>query len=97
MAGKKQLSPVHVVTDADSPHLPSVSRASSRLDELRALRAVLAAHIDNPETHARDLAALSRQIRDVSKEIEDLEPVEAEVSVDDDGNRGDSPFRLEAI
>lgn len=61
------------------------------------MRRVLAAHIDNPNTLARDLAALVRQLRDISKEIEDLEPVEVEVSVNDDGNRDDAPFRLEAI
>lgn len=61
------------------------------------MRRVLAVHIDNPNTLARDLAALVRQLRDISKEIEDLEPVEVEVSVNDDGNRDDAPFRLEAI
>lgn len=97
MAGKKQLPPVRVVSEGETPPVATVSGSESRLDELRAMRRVLAAHIDSDNTLARDLAALVRQLRDISKEIEDLEPVEAEVSVDDDGNRGDSPFRLEAI
>lgn len=97
MAGKKQLPPVRVVSDSETPPVSTVSGSASRLDELRAMRRVLAAHIDSDYTLARDLAALVRQLRDISKEIEDLEPVEAEVSVNDDGNRGDSPFRLEAI
>jgi thiamine monophosphate kinase len=76
----------------------TVSGAESRLEELKALRRVLAAHIDNPDTLARDLAALSRQLRDVSKEIEELEPPEDEVSADDDdAGTSDAPFRLEAI
>lgn len=97
MAGKKQLPPVRVVSEGETPPVVTVSGSASRLDELRAMRRVLAAHVDSPNTLARDLAALVRQLRDISKEIEDLEPVEAEVSVNDDGNRGDSPFRLEAI
>lgn len=97
MAGKKQLPPVRAVSEGETPPVMTVSGSGSRLDELRAMRRVLAAHIDSPNTLARDLAALVRQLRDISKEIEDLEPVEAEVSVNDDGNRSDSPFRLEAI
>ena len=97
MAGKRQLPPVRVVSEGDRPDFSTVSGAGSRLEELRAMRRVLAAHIDNENTLARDLAALVRQLRDISKEIEDLEPVEAEVSVNDDDDRSDAPFRLEAI
>ena len=88
MAGAKQLPPVPVPA--------SVAEADSRLGELRALRAVIAAHIDNENTLARDLAALSRQIREISKEIEELEAVEAVensgVSVNDDDGSDDAPF-----
>lgn len=97
MAGRKQLAPVSPILDPSNADPGTVSAASTRLNELRAMRRVLATRIDHPDTLARDLAALVRQLRDISKEIEDLEPVEAEVSVNDDGNRGDSPFRLEAI
>lgn len=98
MAGKKQLPPVRVVSEGDTPPSATVSAAETRLDELKALRRVLAGHIDNPNTLARDLAALSRQIRDVSKEIEELEPPEDEVRADDDdAGTSDAPFRLEAI
>ncbi|GAA2545745.1 hypothetical protein HD598_002156 [Neomicrococcus aestuarii] len=47
------------------------------------MRRVLAAHIDNEQTLARDLAALMRQLREISKEIESIELVEAE-----DSNQG---------
>lgn len=102
MAGKKQLAPVRVVADDEHAPPQSYSAASAhgtRLDELRAMRRVLAAHIDNEDTLARDLAALMRQAREISKEIEDLEAIEAEagVSVDDAGSTEDTDFRLEAI
>lgn len=102
MAGKKQLPPVRVVEDGAKAPAQSYSAAASggsRLDELRAMRRVLAAHIDNPDTLARDLAALMRQAREISKEVEDLEAIELEAggSVDDDGSTEDAHFRLEAI
>lgn len=78
MAGKKQLPPVRIVREGDKAEPATVSNAETRLDELRAMRKVLAAHIDNENTQPRDLAALMRQAREISKEIEDLEVVEAE-------------------
>lgn len=105
MSGKKQLPPVRVVADGESAPPMNVSDAAAhgtRLDELRAMRRVLAAHIDNENTLARDLASLMRQAREVSKEIEELEAVEAandpEVVADESGDAtDDKPFRLEAI
>jgi hypothetical protein len=76
MAGKKQLSPVRLATEADVPAPPlSLSEAAergSRLDELKALRRILIAHMENENTLARDLAALTRQVREISKEIDEL-------------------------
>lgn len=99
MAGKKQLPPVKIVQEGDSVPPSTVSSSVTRLDELRAMRRVLAGHIDSENTLARDLAPLMRQAREISKEIEDLEAIEAEagVSVDDGGSTEDSDFRLEAI
>ena len=102
MAGKKQLPPVRVVTDGEKAPPQSLSeaaRAGSRLDELRAMRRVLAAHIDNENTLARDLAPLMRQVREISKEIEELEAIEAERAKDtevQDGNIS-TAWRPEAI
>ena len=99
MAGKKQLPPVKIVRDGEAAPPIKVSDAVTRLDELRAMRRVLAAHIDSENTLARDLAALMRQAREISKEIEDLEAIELEAggSVDDDGSTEDAHFKLEAI
>ena len=92
MAGKKQLPPVRVLEGK------GVAAAESRLEELRAMRRVLAAHIDSENTLARDLAPLMRQAREISVEIEQLEAREAESeAVVDDSADGSSPFRLEAI
>lgn len=102
MSSAKRLPPVRVVSDGESAPPQSFSDAAergTRLDELRAMRRVIGAHIDSPNTLARDLAALMRQAREISKEIEELEGAEAsaEVSVNDDGTTDDAPFRLEAI
>lgn len=42
----------------------------SRLEELRAMRRRLAVALDDPNTPARDLAALSRRQLEIGKEIE---------------------------
>lgn len=104
MAGKKQLSPVRVATDEDAviSTLSGAFSSGTRLDELKAMYRVLAAHIDSENTLARDLAALMRQAREISKEIEDLEAREAEESVEVDGggvlgDSADVPWRPEAI
>lgn len=102
MAGKKQLPPVRILSDGEAAPPQSYSEAAARgtrLDELRAMRRVLAAHIDNPDTLARDLAALMRQAREISVEVEDLEAVEAEAGggAHDYGSTDDADFKLEAI
>ena len=81
MAGKKQLPPAWNPEGGGQEPPESYAAAiksGNRLEELKAMRQVLAAHIDNENTLARDLAALMRQAREISKEIEELEAVEAE-------------------
>lgn len=100
VAGKKQLPPVRVVQEGEkAPPATIASALGNRLDELRALRRVMAAHMDAEGILARDLAALSRQFRDVSVEIEELEAIEADagVGVDYGGSSEDAEFKLEAI
>ena len=99
MAGKKQLSPVHVARTEGDPAPVSVSAATTRLEELRALRNVIAARIDHPETLARDIAALSRQLRDISKEIEEMDAVERERRADLKyvGGASDEVWRPEVV
>jgi hypothetical protein len=59
-----------------------------RRDLLGALRARIAADIDNPNTPPRDLAALSRRLLEIAKEIEALD---AETKADDIGNAAATP------
>lgn len=69
----------------------SVSEAAesgNRLEELRAMRRVIARHLDSPDTLARDLAALTRRQMDISREIESLR---AEAEGDAVGQAADSP------
>lgn len=92
MAGRKQLRPVSA--DERAPVV------ESRLDKMRAQRAVLDAHIFNDQTLARDLAALIRQAREMDKEIESLEVQESEMlAKEDDATNGaeSARWRPEAI
>lgn len=91
MAGKKQLRPV-----APDERAPVVE---SRLEKMRAQRAVLDAHIFNDQTLARDLAALIRQAREMDKEIESMEIQESENRAQEDDFNGakSSKWRPEAI
>ncbi|AMS03244.1 terminase small subunit [Gordonia phage Lucky10] len=60
----------------------------SRLDELKAMRLRLARAIDDPNTPARDLAALTRRQLEIGREIEAIEIAEDEdksvIANDDD-------------
>ena len=58
MTGTRQLPPVWDVEIAADALPGTVADAPSRLDELRAMRHVMAKHVDNENTLARDLAAL---------------------------------------
>ena len=77
MAGKKQLPPVRLATDADKPvppkSLSDAFEADDRLQELQAKRRILIAHIESPNTLARDLAALMRRDDELAKQIDDLQ------------------------
>lgn len=99
MAGKKQLRPVRPDERAAPSTVMGAAEQGSRLDELRAMRRVLAAHIDSDQTLARDLAPLMRQAREISKEIESLEiqASEAQYQGDDAGDATDAEWRPQAI
>lgn len=91
MAGKKQLPPVRLATDSDKPVPPkSLSKAfesDDRLQELQAKRRILIAHIEHPNTLARDLAALMRRDDELAKQIDDIRH---EDDVDDIGRAADT-------
>lgn len=50
----------------------SATESDDRVGELVAMRRVVARAIDNPDTSARDLAALTRRLTEISKELESL-------------------------
>lgn len=89
----------------DSPSQPkppmSVSDAAesgTRLDELRAMRAVIARAIDSDKTAPRDLSSLSRRQMELSREIEALRVEEAEEAKKAaESNVTDQEWRPQAI
>ena len=89
MAARKHLT---AVGDSPAPKVVmSVSEAAesgSRIAELRAMRRVIARRLDDEDTAARDLAALSKRQMDISREIEELM---AEEEGDELGKAADSP------
>ena len=62
---------------------PTVSKAEGRLEELVAMRAVMAKALDAEDTPARELPALVRRMIECSELIESLEVREAEAREDE--------------
>jgi hypothetical protein len=72
-----------VAPDEQPPREPARSileaaEQGSRLDELKAMRRRIARAMEDPNTPARDLAALSRRQLEIGKEIEAIEIAEEE-------------------
>ena len=72
-------------TPARPVTLPDVVATGDRRASLEALRDHLARQLANPET--RDHAALSRQLREVIREIDELPTLQQESTLDDLANR----------
>ena len=68
----------------------------SRIDELVQMRRVIARAIDNENTSARDLAALTRRQIELSNEIEALKRQRAEEATDA-ADTADEAFDAQAI
>ena len=66
----------------------SAAEGGSRRELLVALRARIATGIDNPNTPARDLAALSLRLLDIARELELLDAAE---KADDIGEAAATP------
>lgn len=66
----------------------AAAAGGSRRELLVALRARIAADIDNPNTPSRDLAALSRRLLEIARELEMLA---AQDKVDDIGEAAATP------
>lgn len=92
---------LRAVTDGDVPIPPmsvfDAAESGSRLEELRAIRAVLARAIDDSNTSPRDLAALTRRQIEVSREIEALKAEEVEEEKGSNGAIADAKWRPQAI
>lgn len=58
------------------------ARSGNTLDLLIATRERIATAVDDPSTQPRDLAALTRRLMDIAKEIESIETEESEESED---------------
>ncbi len=72
------------------------AEAGNRLEELRSMRRRIARALDDVNTPARDLAALSRRQIEIGREVEALE-----LRVREDAERGevvsDEPFDAAAV
>lgn len=62
---------------------PTVSTAKTRLEEVDAMRRVLAVKIDDESTPARDLSPLVRRLEELSELSEKLAAIEAEAQKTD--------------
>lgn len=73
MAARKTLRAVKVDEKAEPKRPSTILEAAElgcRIEELRAMRRRIARALDDPNTPARDLAALSRRQLEIGKEIE---------------------------
>ena len=76
------MSSLTVVKDGPPPRrrkpatVQSAAEGGSRRELLTALRSRIATGIDNPNTPARDLAALSLRLLDIARELELLDAAE---------------------
>lgn len=89
MAARKALRAVTVDEKARPTSILEAAEQGSRIEELRAMRRRIARAMDDPNTPARDLAALSRRQLEIGKEIEAIMVSEDEdhsvvVSADDE-------------
>lgn len=91
--------PLRVVTEADVPPVLTVAEAAdtgSHRDLLVAMRTRIAKAVSDPECPPRDLAALTRRLQDVAKEIEALDLRAKEEGIDADGVE-DEAWNAEAL
>lgn len=96
---------LRAVDPDDFPHEPArrepmtiteASEAGDRLGILRCLQDTIAREIE-AGIPPRDLAALSRRLMEIAKEVDELEAVEADTEDAAHGQHGDEAFDEEAI
>lgn len=66
--------------------MSQAAESGSHRDLLVAMRERIARAVENPTTPPRDLAALSRRLQDIAREIEQIDARERQ-----EGERGDVP------
>lgn len=76
--------------------IADAAERGTRLDELIQMRRRLARALDDPNTPARDLAALSRRQLEISRDIETIQLQEAE-RVEDGDIGGDEEWDVAAV
>lgn len=79
-----------------SKTVTQAAQSGSEKELLVALRGRLATAVESPETPPRDLAALTRRLMDVSKELRGVEARESEEAVGGDVP-GDEEFDPETV
>jgi hypothetical protein len=95
MATRRSKPPLKVVTEPQDAQpsrraqtVKAAADSGTRRDLLVALRARIASDIDSPNTPPRDLAALSRRLLEIAREVEALD---AEAGSDDIGEAASTP------
>jgi hypothetical protein len=98
-------APLRAVADGEKPtprrprakNVVTAAATGSRLELLVSLRARIAKDVADPNTHPRDLAALSRRLTEIAKEIEAMETEYSEGEVATAADTADSGWRAEAL
>lgn len=72
-------------------------REDSYLELLKRMKSRLETAVFNEGTSPRDLAALTKRLSDVAKEINEIEDRESEESERDAGGTADGEFKAEAV
>lgn len=90
------VAPGEVPPKRKQKSVTQAAEGGSRLELLLAMRARVAKAVENPDTPARDLAALTRRLLEIAKDIEVLEAAEEEGAKRDDSG-GDEAFDASAL
>ena len=101
MAARK--TPLSVVTD-ETPKprkkpltISAAADSGDQRDLLVAMRSRIALAVENQNTPARDLAALSRRLLEIAREIEAIDSRDGEDEIGDAANTPDAEFDAEAL
>ena len=100
MAARKNLRPVQLGEKAAAPRKLSVSEAAASGNHrslLVAMRERIAQTVSNPECPPRDLAALTRRLQDIAKEIDAIDLRAREAGADEADAAADEAWDAEAL